>query len=161
MKNNTGGDLANFRNALEKISSEDWRLGLLIRILFYGGFRVSEVLEIRAMDIDQQGGVLVKGKKGSNSRYFFDSSCAYDLLRLKACEGDPFEGIDRFRVYRRLKYYGIGRKMKGRVRESVTHLGRHLRAEKLRQIGAEGQVISSELGHKNKKNERHYGDKSE
>jgi integrase len=152
-------ELQNIDNVLHKIYGQDWRLGAVCRIMFWGGFRVSEVLDVRSGDIDRQGGVLVRGKKGSNDRYFFDSALAPDLLKLRACGGMAFFGINRFRVYRALKHHGISRKMQGRKYSSVCHLGRHIKAEKLRSVGADNNTIGVELSHKNTKNSEHYGDK--
>lgn len=138
------------------------RLGLLYYVLMLmlrHGCRVSEALGVRGTDVDSQGGVWIRAKKGSNSRYILDGEISKFFSSYAGMQGCIFVGYNRIGVWRILKGAGIGILIEGREKESVTHLFRHAYVDRIRETEDDPNVQKLATGHKNPKNLTHYGTK--
>ena len=149
-------------------AAEQWiecnrqRLGMLYYVLVLmsrHGCRVSEALGVQAQDVDSKGGIWLRAKKGSNSRYILDGELAAFFIRYHKQAGNIFVGYNRIGVWRILKGAGIGVLIEGKGKESVTHMFRHLYVDRLRETEQDPETLKQATGHKNPKNLTHYGTK--
>lgn len=131
----------------------------LIWIMLHTGCRVSEALQIKSNDINENWFVKIKGAKGSHSRIKLIPPFPLTYVKLKIPNIYLFQGISRFYVYRQLKNMGIYEQFGNNKNKSVTHYFRHIYAQNLKSVDQKNEASSRELGHKNHKNIVYYGNK--
>ncbi len=131
----------------------------LIWIMLHTGCRVSEALQIKSNDINENWFVKIKGAKGSHSRIKLIPPFPLKYNKLKIKNIYLFAGISRFYVYRQLKNMGIYERFGSNKNKSVTHYFRHIYAQNLKSVDQKNEASSRELGHKNHKNIVYYGNK--
>ena len=110
--------------------------------------RISEVLRIRACNIQPNGMAWVEGSKGSNARFLYlgiDPATAAEFISLPGSVA-VFPG-DYQHVYRACLAFGFAEMLPGHQHQTVTHAGRYRLAQQIAaqagEVGA-GQV----LGHR-------------
>jgi len=141
---------------IDKILKEEPILGFIIEILFNGSCRISEVLNIKPNDYKSNGQVFIKGSKGSNNKLVSIYHARQYLEKCKKNLVYPFKDYNRFYVYRRLKFYNIGRQFQGKNKASITHYFRHLslRILELEEVEKNDRIRQS--GHKSSKSLSYY-----
>ena len=118
---------------------------------------VSECLKIKTSDISKNGYITIKGAKGSNNRVVVPLESASFFIMCKRLGADPFNGLDRFFLYRLYKKKAIMFKQEGSDKSSVTHAFRHAMIKELREANVSNENIALLSGHVNKKNVNLYG----
>jgi site-specific recombinase XerD len=134
------------------------RNGAMIALMFRGGLRVSEVLALRASDVDgQRFTVAVRHGKGDKSRVCHIGPAAAALadrwkrerIRLGGAAGPLFctrEGGPVSDRYVRMMMHRLGR-VAGIDKRVTPHQLRHSHASELAWAGTPVNVISKQLGH--------------
>lgn len=150
-------DLTSVLSSIEAIKNYDRRLYFIASLQYGFGLRISEVLEISPYDITSTGHVKVKGKKGSNERMIFSDILRSYFVDCKIRKIYPFNGIDRFYVYRSYKKFGLSRRFGSNKNSSVTHLFRHLASLAAKENGVSIETRAQQLGHKSTKSTQYYG----
>lgn len=142
-------DSENFisKQKLEVIKKENRQLFYLISFMSATACRVSEALNIGPWDITSDGFVKINTLKRGKPR-IVNSGMAADFMVRSAQNGvKPFDGMNRFAVYRYFKRYGIETQLKGRKKKTVTHLPRHLVAQQIQRAGMDIELSKQALGH--------------
>jgi integrase len=129
----------------------------LIQLLEVTGLRISEALAIRPWDISMKGMINIRSAKSSNNRLVHASSTLQYMLRCKELGVYPFDGLDRFYVYRQFKRLGIGAVYGDNKNKSVTHSFRHEVVLDSLTITEELNSAQQYLGHKSIKSTEQYG----
>lgn len=140
---------------VEKLMGAKFRL--LVDLIATNGCRISEVLAIQCSDIQFNGQVFIKGKKGSNNRFLSCLVSMPDLLAAMGKNGILFDGYSRFYVYREFKKLGLYFESQNSSRLSITHAFRHYYILELRRAGFCDADIAQVVGHKNTTNTANYG----
>jgi len=131
----------------------------LVGLMSASGCRVSEALQVKVKDISLNGRVKITGSKGSYSRIVTIVEDRDYFIRCKHSCIDPFQGLDRFFVYRMFKKLGIVLTFKDSSRNAVTHAFRHLAIQDSQTISESIDTTQLYIGHKNVKSTQHYGRK--
>ena len=131
----------------------------LVGLMSASGCRVSEALQVKVKDISLNGRVKITGSKGSYSRIVTIVEDRDYFIRCKHSCIDPFQGLDRFFVYRMFKKLGIVLTFKDSSRNAVTHAFRHLAIQDSQSISESIDTTQLYIGHKNIKSTQHYGSK--
>jgi len=142
---------------LDKIKLQDNIAYVIIKLMYDNGLRVSEVLNISYYDILPNGNILIKGLKKSNNRIIFSTEFKEFFNNCKKHFITPFNGYDRFYIYRILKSFNISIKTKNSSKNSVTHSFRHLYIHNLKSVDIDLKTIQQQVGHKSIKNTANYG----
>ena len=137
-------------DALSKLKSLDFRLYAIALLLYRNGLRISEVLSISPYSITSAGFITISGSKKSNNRIVDSGELRSWFAQLKNKSAYPFQGYDRFYVYRQFKKAGISFQFEGKNTKKVTHAFRHILARDLQNSGVELSDIGSHIGHKSK-----------
>lgn len=132
-------------------TSGAFRLGLIVRALFYTGARVSELVGIRLLDCKRVRGVvkITLHGKGRKDRIVEIPGALFDTIR-RRFKGERFlfeedgKGLSRFAVTRRIERAG----MKIGLHLSA-HTIRHTRAMDLKERGLSADRTAKYLGHSN------------
>jgi len=128
----------------------------ILAIMFIGGLRVSDVLNIRAKDILPSAQIVIKQSKGSESKIIRVPELENYLNNCKKALRDPFFGISRFQVYRMFKKVGLGTTFGKTINESVTHYPRKVFAKVINQGTQDLELVQRSIGHRNKKSTGYY-----
>lgn len=138
--------------SLRRIDERVWCVAVIQMV---SGARISEVLSLDFRNILANGTIALRGKKRSEDRIV---SCGDAWSYLSKCRDagvHPFEGLNRFYVYRCYKKaglvlgHGIGSK------DSVTHALRHLYVFEAKKV-VSTEVIQNQIGHKSINSTNHY-----
>jgi integrase len=121
--------------------------------------RISEVLGIQPEHIDNQGGTLIKGKKGGKDRHIHSVECAPFLLSAKKEGVPPFRDLNDTYVRRQYRKVGLVYHAPGRQKAAVTHAFRHIAADNIRSQNLGNEVVTDKLNHKSSKTQEWYGRK--
>ena len=117
-------------------------------LIFRYGLRVSEVLNIRYSDVRVGHKLFIHGAKKSNNR-LLDIYELNDFFCLdRSNTSYIFTGISRFFIYREFKKLGIGISIEGNKKLAVTHAGRHLLMQELKNSGDSTDDLQRYIGHK-------------
>jgi integrase len=122
-----------------------------------GSLRISEALAIEPKDISPTGKILIKSLKKGNERLISSGDAKEFLLICKTSNIKPFEGWNRFFVYREFKKLGIYFQSETSSKPSITHAIRHITTASNRTVTNSNEVLAQELGHKNKTTNQRYG----
>lgn len=146
---------------LNKLSEVEANMGVqfaaLVDLMAVNGCRISELLAVQKSDIQFNGQVFIRGKKGSNNRFLSALVSTPYLLRQLGHQGLLFEGYSRFYVYREFKKLGLYFESASSTRLSITHAFRHYFILELRKAGFCDTDIAQVIGHKNVNNTHNYG----
>lgn len=132
-----------------QLDRQPWDCSLAALIVcVVNGLRISEVLNLTLGDKLKDGSVIVKGRKGSNSRRILLPHNAWHNWAWRV-ENPllPLFPTNYGKVYRAAERVGLRVKFKGYMRARVTHLGRHGVADMLSETG-NSEAVQSCLGHK-------------
>src|SRR5687767_11575635 len=140
-----------------QLKRDNVKLYFIVLLQFENALRISEVLSISPVDIDNFGNVLIKSGKGSKHKIIPTGEARQFLLECKRLSIFPFIEYNRFFIYRLYKKYNIELLLNNRSKSSVTHSARHIAAIAGRKAKFEESVISSHLSHKSLKSTNHYG----
>ena len=77
----------------------------------------------------------LKVKKRGKDRIVHAGEAAQYMIKCKKNSIKPFDILTRFSVHREFKKYGISVRLKGRSRNTTTHLPRHIVAKSLKSAG--------------------------
>ncbi len=127
---------------------------LALTLLYYGGLRLSEVINLKWGDIDFERGLIhIKSAKGGKDRVVFLHEKPKDMLSANKSNN---EGIillsERGNKYnkRSIQMIVINAAKKAEIKKNVTpHTLRHSFATHLLEAGADIRYIQELLGHKN------------
>lgn len=148
--------ISELKEAVDRIRGHNLNLHIFATIQLRAGLRVSELLSVTPGDVDQLGRIKVKGLKGSLDRVV-DCGEYCDIVKANAAIGAmPWQGWNRFYIYREYKKYGVTLDVEGNKRKAVTHSLRHESALLLKDESAELSHAQGLLGHKNVTNTEHY-----
>jgi hypothetical protein len=120
------------------------------------GLRVSEMLEIKGVDLMNGNRVKIRGLKHSNNRIIV-SKLLHD--HFKSCKGlniRLFDSFSRWFIYREYKKVGLSMSVKSSSRNVVTHLFRHLAIKDLKAYNTDTEDSRNFIGHKNGANTQRY-----
>lgn len=140
----------------EQIIKGNRMLWYIIELMWAGGLRVSEALQIKSKNITSSGHILIKGLKNSSNRIIYSNESKAYLLYCKKTGVAPFADYNRFFVYREFIKYGIILQNGRNNKQLVTHSIRHSVALSQQYSGIDINETSIMLGHKNKKNTEYY-----
>lgn len=149
----------NLEQVLEKIERRKHDLGTyyyMFRLQALNGLRISEALAIEADDILMGGAIVIKGKKGSNSRIVQDSLNADYYKQRHALNISAFDICNRFTARRLLQKIGIDIKKDGLANRSQTHAFREIYFQEIKKTTLTKQEIANQIGHKSLKSQDHY-----
>lgn len=149
-------DLKTLYTLLNKIKIEEPVIYYICEIMLAGSCRISEVLDIRYNDFKSTNQLLIRGKKGSSNRIISVSESRQYLRTCKEVQKDPFNDYNRFYVYRRLKYYGIGGQFEGKNKMAITHYFRQLSLRILENEEVTKEDRMRQSGHKSKNSLTYY-----
>lgn len=135
-----------FKTSLSEIKRYDVSVYNLALVQLSCGCRVSEALNICPGDILINGNIVIHGAKGSNDRIVSVGELREWLLRCRANNIKPFEGLNRFYVYRVYKRFGLIFETKNRKSKAVTHSLRYMYIATAAQ-SVESEVIKKSIGH--------------
>lgn len=137
--------------SFEAMKAKETRLFYLASFLLETGCRISEALRIDNSQIDWLGRVKIKAGKGSRDRVASSMSSSSFLVDEKKKGGRVWQDYSRFYVYRRFKYYGIGRVFGSNKKQSVTHSFRHFSVLFFMEIYRDDADLALITGHKSYK----------
>ena len=124
----------------------------LIELLYIGGLRISEALNIKCNHITKDGRVMIIGSKGSNNKIITPMINQQYFINCSIFNISPFYGKNRFYYYRLFKEKGLYIFRKTAENNSVTHSFRYNLVSDLRNSGIDIVDIRATVGHKNIKN---------
>jgi site-specific recombinase XerD len=128
----------------------------LIELLFLNGLRVSEVLQINAHNITNNGSIVIKGLKGSLNRLVTPSKYMFFWIDFKKNNLSIPAYINRFYLYRLFIKKGIFIIPSDHSKKMVTHSLRHQFVYNLLNSGQTIAEIQGFLGHKSINSTIHY-----
>jgi integrase len=141
----------------QKISKVCKELAMLFVFQYESGCRISECLQASYENITRTGSIKIVGNKGSKTRIVECSRIADYLIKCKRNKKNPFDLFNRFFIHRQYVKFGIIFQSEKSKKKSTTHALRQLKAESIRQITDESELISDSLGQKNVRNSQFYG----
>lgn len=141
---------------MEQIKRENQRLYHLINFMSASACRVSEALNIRPYDITANGFVKLNTLKRGKPRIVHAGMSTEYMIHCKLKGLIPFDGMNRFFVYRCFKRYGIETQLKGRKKKTVTHLPRHFVAQQIQKAGMDIKLSQQALGQNSLKSTSFY-----
>jgi integrase len=153
----------NLGQILEKVEDKKSELGIyyyMFRLMALNGLRVSEALAVEGNDILSGGAIVIKGKKGSNSRIVQDSANADYYVKRHNLNISAFDICNRFTARRLLQKIGIDIKKEGLTNRSQTHAFREIYFQEIKKTTLTKQEIANQVGHKSLKSQEHYGKKT-
>lgn len=136
-------------------------LAAALYIQIHYNLRVSEVLSIRGVDIDQLGRIFVKPAKGSKPIVITDPLLMQKAKGIAGKEEKLFSELDRFQLYRIYKRLGIAVHSSGKKKAAVTHAFRHINTAAARAAEMSEEMIKEQLHHRSKKSQSYYGTKQQ
>ena len=142
---------------IERLRLYDRKLYYVAHLQLIGSLRISEVLELSPNQITLTGHIHVKGSKGSNDSIIFSGDAKEYLLKCKRNNVYPFADYNRFYCYRQYKKFGIKYDSNTSSKSSITHAIRHINVVSQRIENIDNVNISDHLRHKNKSNQKYYG----
>lgn len=148
---------------LEKIESRKSELGTyyyMFRLQALNGLRISEALAVEADDILSGGAIVIRGKKGSNSRIVQDSANADYYVKRHNLNISAFDICNRFTARRLLQKIGIDIKKDGLSNRSQTHAFREIYFQEIKKTTLTKQEIANQVGHKSLRSQDHYAKKA-
>lgn len=149
-------DSGPFDHELKQIKKQNYRLYLLIEFLLSSACRISEALSIQATDITSVGHVKICTLKKGKIRIVPGGLATEYLRKCYRRKAAPWGDWSRFFVYREFKKYGISTRLKGRAKNTVTHLPRHTVAKGIQSAGMEIEMSRQALGQTNLKSTAYY-----
>jgi len=138
------------------MSNESLRYATIYAIQAWSGARISEVLNIGYTDIVDDRTVLIRALKHSRNRICTLPFEVPLLNQSRLMKQALFPGIDRFRVYRFYKRYGIYLRTPRGKNNKVTHKLRYDYILKIKNISHSLEVTQDLVGHKSKKTTEGY-----
>lgn len=129
---------------------------LVFMLQLVSGARISEVLNVRSQDIVNSQQVIIRGLKGSRDRLI---TLLFESDYLKMCyitKRQPFAGLDRFKMYRFYKRYGIVLRTKSGTNNKVTHRLRYDYILKIQSFTHNIDSTADLVGHKSTHSTSHY-----
>lgn len=144
---------------IDAIRSLDFECFLLARMLFLYGCRVSELLQVTGNDVDRRGMVLVKGKKGSDTRKVIDTENVGWWLSKRFCMSNKVFTFNRFYVYRMFIRVGICDQLNRDVYRAVTHLPRFVFVAESQEQTGDIEQTAEIVGHKSSSSSQVYVDR--
>lgn len=144
------------KSVLERIEKENPQLFYLISFMSATACRVSEALNINPWDITSNGFVKINTLKRGKPRIVNSGMAADFMIRCAQNGVKPFDGMNRFAVYRYFKRYGIETQLKGRKKKTVTHFPRHFVAQQIQKAGMDIKFSQQALGQNSIKSTQFY-----
>jgi integrase len=145
------------RSQLEKLKPELGRWYFVFCLMQVSGSRINEILKASHQQISNEGGLHIKGAKGSKDRYVYDFQCAQYLLKMKNLSTDPFLHLNIFAAIRLMKRYGMYTQKKGRKHMTITGIFRNEKAKNVRNTSKDEALTAAVLGHKSQNSTAYYG----
>lgn len=143
-------EITSLLRVLEVMKSKERLLYNLCMFLLYSGCRVSEALSICYDDIDRLGRVRIRASKRSYDRLVSIAELRDFLLYHRSVRSVRIFEYNRFYVYRRFKFWGLGRVFGGNKVQSVTHYFRHISVLLAASSGFDDMLLRQITGHKSK-----------
>lgn len=134
----------------------DWKLRLLIEIMYSSGCRVSEALNVKGTDIGDYGTVFIKGLKRSHditAEIHYNKTHA---IRLSGKHIYIFQDLDRYYVHRQFKALGIYFPPTHSRKGISTHALRHLKLKKAYQVSMSVDTTRRAVNQKSEKATKNY-----
>lgn len=144
--------------AIDMSSKSNEVIHAILLIQYESGARISEVLNIRGVDISGNRMIVLRGSKGSGDRTVSVNSNWAFWSKMKGMHMLVFQGFTRFYVYREYKKLGISFKFAGKGKKSVTHSLRHIMGRSLQENKVNKKLIQKQLGHESEKSTDSYMD---
>lgn len=145
------------KTAQSKMFKEFRKLYYFTEVMISGACRVSEVLDIRPYDITFTGLVNIHSLKHGKDRTISPGNAKDYLLYCRNNQLYPFQGFNRFYVYREFKRFGMPAIPTGAGKNAVTHIFRHLQVAAIKENGNDRELIANYLGHRSLKSQKNYG----
>lgn len=142
--------------SIRAIKAKNPIIHAIAEIQLMHGVRVSEVLQIKGVDLIYPDKAKIVGLKGSENRIINLGECSDYLMRLRGKNVLVFQDVSRFYVYREYKKMGFSLKFAGRSKASVTHLFRHLVIKNLKNNNITTNESKKFIGHKSEKSTEIY-----
>lgn len=145
------------RSRLEELKPTLGKWYYVFVLMQVSGCRINEILKASHSQISSEGGLHIKGSKGSNDRYVYDFQCSALLLKMKNLSTDPFQHMNVFAAIRLLKKVGMTTMKEGRINQTVTGIFRNEKAKNVRNTSSDERLTASVLGHKSTNSTSYYG----
>ena len=133
----------------------------ILLIMFRGGFRVSEVLNMSHSNIIGDTDVYIIASKNSRSKRIHVPELSKQLIKYKTFAITPFKGYSRFQIYRICKRLGLVIDNGANKNKSVTHSMRKMYIRESYNSSGSLIVAAEIVGHKSVKSTQHYVEKKE
>jgi len=128
----------------------------VIELSFMGGFRISSILRLSGKNVKSDGSLYIEQDKGSMSLTYTSFYCREFWFDVKKYNYRPFEGLSRYYYHRLFVKLGINKRFEGNSKQSVTHVGRHLKGLSYKNDNLTDRDKAKILGHKNIENLKYY-----
>lgn len=145
------------RSQIEKLKPVIGKWYYVFSLMQVSGSRINEILKASWNQISDEGGLHIKGTKGSHDRYVYDFQSSGYLLKMKNLETDPFQYLNIFAAIRLMKRHGMTTQKKGRKHQTVTGIFRNEKAKNVRNISKDEALTAKILGHKSQNSTSYYG----
>jgi site-specific recombinase XerD len=159
---NSFADSGVFETALPVLKCSDLSIQdkSMIELLSISGARISEILNINAADIQNDGKIFLKGLKHSENRLIQPVIFKEFFIKCKLNNLKPYYGLSRFYYYRIFKKKGLIAFHSQNKKNSVCHSFRHNFISNLANAGIDIEDIKKFVGHKSLKSTLHYVNKN-
>ena len=147
---------AKFLQAIIHIKNKNEIVYIVAWLILIYGLRVSEILSIKSSDFRSGIKIFIKGKKKSDSRFICYAGIENEIEKYKSFSGFIFGDYSRWYFYREFLKLGIVLNVKGNNKRAVTHAGRHLIGQELKNSGDSTADIQHFLQHKNINSTKNY-----
>lgn len=128
----------------------------VLELQFLYGLRISEVLNVKWSDINENCQIFITGKKGSNDRVVYPVKFANFWMFLREKKVNIPSSYNRFYFYRLYKKKGLYVHLTGHRNLSVTHFLRYKYLVSLLAQDLEVEKVKQLIGHKSIKSTIHY-----
>jgi hypothetical protein len=113
-------------------------------------------LSITGNNIDGRGRIIIKGKKGSDSRLVADTQYRTFWLYKRMIGDNPVFEVSRFYVYRLYNSVGLRSDIEGKKYKAVTHYPRHVFIKSVQGYTQDHEMTKAIVGHKAVSNTKRY-----
>lgn len=144
------------RKTYERMMTENQRFAAIFMIQAWSGARISEVLQVKSLDVIDSQTVVIRSLKHSRNRIVTLPFPVDYLIQVSKIQYDIFIGINRFQVYRFYKRYGIVMRTKAGFYNKVTHKLRYDYILKIQAAVNDVDVTRDIVGHKARRTTEHY-----
>lgn len=131
-------------------------LKAFILLLLCNGLRISELIQIKGLDVAPDGTVLIRSLKNSDNRFVQPIYFRNYFINLSGQPIYPLADFSRFYFYRLFKKKGIYIQHRDKSKTSVTHAARELYLKNLYALSQDTETVQRAIGHRNIKSTESY-----